>query len=470
MGKENQRTRYLLKNTAIFTIGNIATKFITFFLVPLYTNVLSTSQFGTVDLINTVCSVLAPILILNISESVMRFSLDKDADYSKILNIGVLVYGISIILGLLIFPINSMFKITADYSIFIYFHTITFAGCQLFLCYLRGKEMLAEYAIGGVIQTLSMTILNIVFLVNLKMGVKGYFLAIILSSLITMVYAGFIGKILNNLSCFRIDKSLFHQMTKYSIILIPNTFMWWIMNASDRLMVTSMIGTAANGVYAISYKLPTLVSTFTTIFNQAWSYSAIKEVGANDEVGFNNKVLNTLTSFSMLVGIGILTFAKPFLRIYVAPSYYSSWKYVPFLTIGSTYMTLGTFMSTSYTVHKDSFGYLFSAIFGATLNIIFNFGLIPYIGVYGAALATCISYIAVFVFRAIHTRKYIKYYVITKEFVIGSILLVLEAILMFGSGRLFFYIQLGVMAFAVIFYAKSWLPLMYKLFKNIKKG
>lgn len=65
----------------------------------------------------------------------------------------------------------------------------------------------------------------------------------------------------------------------------------------------------------------------------------------------------------------------------------------PFLIIGCVYLTLGTFMATSYTVHKDSFGYLFSGSFGAVFNILLNFILIPVIGVYGAALATCISYI-----------------------------------------------------------------------------
>ena len=409
MRKENQRANYLIKNTVIFTIGNLATKFISFFLVPLYTNTLSTTEYGTVDLVSTICNVLAPIMILNISESVMRFSLDREADYSQILSIGILIYFFSLILGLLIFPINSLVPLTDEYSIYIYFNTVMYAGSQLFLCYLRGKERLAAYAIGGVIQTLTLACFNIFFLLNLKLGIHGYFLSMILSSAITMFYAGVSGKVWTVIYHFSINKNLFMQMVKYSIVLIPNTFMWWIMNASDRIMITAIVGAAANGIYAISYKLPTLVSTFTGIFNQAWSYSAIKEEGSEDEVEFNNKVLNTLISFSMLVGIGLLTVAKPFLKLYVSFAYFEAWRYIPFLTIGCIYLTLGTFMATSYTVHKDSFGYLFSAMFGAVFNIALNFWIIPAIGVYGAAIATCVNYIAVFVFRAIHTKKYIRY-------------------------------------------------------------
>ena len=53
MVQESSRAKYLIKNTAIFAIGNIATKLITFFLVPLYTNALATDQYGTADLVTT---------------------------------------------------------------------------------------------------------------------------------------------------------------------------------------------------------------------------------------------------------------------------------------------------------------------------------------------------------------------------------------------------------------------------------
>ena len=86
------RGRYLAKNTAIFAIGNVASRLISFFLVPLYTNILTTAEYGVVDLVNTLCTVLAPILILNINEAVMRFALDKGANYKKIMSTGLTVF------------------------------------------------------------------------------------------------------------------------------------------------------------------------------------------------------------------------------------------------------------------------------------------------------------------------------------------------------------------------------------------
>ena len=71
------RYRYLLKNIGLLTLSSFATKLLSFFLVPLYTNILSTTEYGTYDLFNTTIGVLLPILTLNIQEAVMRFSIDS---------------------------------------------------------------------------------------------------------------------------------------------------------------------------------------------------------------------------------------------------------------------------------------------------------------------------------------------------------------------------------------------------------
>ena len=294
----NSRNSYLVKNTIIFTLGNLGSKFITFFLIPLYTNALTTTEYGVVDLITTVGTVAVPIITLNICESVMRFALDKDANNKKITQIGTNILLIGMIIGLLIFPICYSFDKLSQYAVFAYFYVISLAASQLYLCDLRGKELLIYYSIGNVLHTFFIAALNILFLLVFKEGIEGYLKAYIIANTLTAMYALVVGKGYNSFSFFKIDKDLFIRMTKYSVVLIPNSFMWWIMNSSDRIMVSSMVGISANGIYAVSYKLPTLVSTLTTIFNQAWSYSAIREEGAVDESEYNNKIFKVLYRIS----------------------------------------------------------------------------------------------------------------------------------------------------------------------------
>lgn len=465
----DSRRNYLLKNTILFTIGNLGSKFISFFLIPLYTSALTTGQYGTVDLITTVSTVAVPIITLNIGESVMRFALDKNADHKMITQCGIYVLLVGSLFGIIIIPICKIFGSLSAYSVFTYFYVISLAFSQFFLCDLRGKELLLQYSIGNIINTLLIAIFNIVLLVVYSRGIEGYLVAYILANFITALYAIIVGKSLSAFRIGRINVPLLKEMAKYSIILIPNSFMWWIMNSSDRIMVTGMVGIAANGVYAISYKLPTLVSTLTQVFNQAWGYSAIREQDAVDESEYNNKVFKVLTGFIMLVGISILTFSKSFLKIYVSSNYFSAWKYIPFLTIGCVYLTLGTFIATSYTVHKDSFGYLFSGMFGAIFNIVLNFALIPIIQVYGAALATCVSYILVFLFRMVHTRKYIKYKINNVEFIGGTTVLLISSFCSYINEDVGFIAQIILLVAAIFLFRNSWKPVVLSIFRKAKR-
>lgn len=464
------KNKYLIKNTIIFTIGTVGSKIISFFLIPLYTDILTTSQYGVIDLITTISSVAVPILTLNICESVMRFGLDKDSNCEKNIQIGTFILFLGAILGLLIIPpVCGMFQQIFEYSMLVYFYVLALATSQIYLCDLRGKELLLAYSIGCILQTFFIAVSNIIFLLGLKLEIKGYLMAYIFTNIIVSIYAIVVGKSYKSFKFNKIDFNKLREMLKYSAALIPNSFMWWIMNSSDRVMITSMLGFSVNGIYAISYKIPTMMSVFTAIFNQAWGYSVIKENGNLDEYEYTNKIFKFLISFTMLLGIALLVLSKPFLKIYVSKKYYEAWKYVPLLIIGSIYMTFGSFLASSYSVYKDSVGFLLSGFFGAVFNIVLNFIFIPVIGVYGAAFATCISYIIVFAFRLIHTRKYLKYDVCNKEFIIGTSLLIIITFFMYVDNFLGYIMQIVILFIAFIVYSKTLVSVIDIMIRILKQ-
>ncbi len=462
------RKSYLAKNTLIFALGNFGTKMIGFFLVPIYTNILSTSEYGTVDLVATISTVLAPLIILNIGESLMRFPLDKGSDDSGILSTGICLWVVSIILTALMTPIMRHIRLVADYSSYISCYTFALASSQLFLCYLRGKEKLVYYSIGNIINSLAIALLNILFLVGFKWGVKGYFLAYIIANLITALYACLAGNVLSDLKSFHIDRNLSRKMIKYSIVLAPNTFLWWITNSSDRLMVTAIIGAAANGVYAISYKIPTLLSTVAQIFNQAWSYSAIRENESKDKNEYSNAVYNGLVGVTSIAASGMLLIIKPFLRIYVEKQFFDAWKYTPYLIIGFVFLSLGSFLATPYVVEKDSKGFLFSALFGAVSNILMNMLLIPLMGVSGAAFATCLSYVGVFIYRFVDTKKYIQIEILKWRHLLSYGLLLVSGISMFGESTIMIVLRAIILAFNLFLFKDIWLDAVYNVKKRIR--
>lgn len=452
----SKRSKYLFQNTVAFAIGKVGTRLIAFFLVPLYTYALSTEEYGTVDLITTICTVLMPILILGINEAVMRFCLDKGADYRKIMSVGLAILAGATIIGLLLIPVAKLFPETAAYGFLIYSYVITMGYSQVFLYYLRGQEKLTAYSVGNIIHTAVAAGCNILFLVIFRWGIKGYLLAYTCSNIASALYAAVVGRVDLAIRKFQFDGRLSRMMLRFSVILIPNTFMWWIINSSDRIMVAAMVGTAANGIYAVSYKIPSMLSIMSGVFNQAWSYSAIRESGSADEAEYHNQIYNHLVQTLTFITTVALLVIKPFLKLYVSEAFYSAWRYTPYLLIGFLFLSLATFLSTPYTVHKNSLGFLFSSMIGAGINIGLNLLLIPRIGVTGAALATCFSYIAVYLFRGIHTRKYIKIRIFQPKHLVGYGLLIAMSGTMFVDGLAGAILLLALFAI-VVFCSKDFL-------------
>lgn len=429
--KNQNRTGYFLKNIAIFGIGNIGTKFIAFFMVPVYTNVLSASEYGTIDLIAAVSMLAVPLLTLNVEEAVMRFSLDKNADYSMILSCGLFVLCIGFAAGLLLIPAASCFHVLSEYAAAVFLYVCSYGACQFFLCFLRGKELLSAYCAGSILNSFLIAGFNILFLNYFAWGITGYLSAYIAASLITAAFCAAMGSVFSHIRNGRLNKRLLKDMVTYSAVLIPNSFMWWIMNSSDRLMVTALAGADANGIYSVASKFPALMAAFSSIFTKAWSYSAIREDESEDRDAYSSQMFSELAAFLIVTACFLIFIMKPFLSVYVSQDFYSAWKYTPFLITGSVFLSMASFLSISYTVKKDSLGFLISGTMGAVINVILNLILIPKTGIYGAAAATCVSYLVVFLYRAWDVRKYISICIFRKKNVWGIVLLVAASGMMF---------------------------------------
>ena len=141
----------------------IGTKLIIFLLVPLYTNAFTTAEYGTVDLINTIVTILVPIITINIGESVMRFALDENSDKNHIMSIGLFFAGLSLLLGISVVIILSWFpNITVNWRL-VYLYCVSQGVYQIFSCNLRGQEKLMHYAAGNILNTFMNAALNIFF-------------------------------------------------------------------------------------------------------------------------------------------------------------------------------------------------------------------------------------------------------------------------------------------------------------------
>lgn len=468
---KNSRSKYLLKNTVIFALGNFSTKLIAFFLVPFYTYVLTTEEYGVINLIFTLATLIGPFLMVNLQDAVRRFALESNADHKAILTIewGVIIVGH--LFGLLLIPLAKMYAPISSYSLELYFYIVSLSANTIFLEYLRGIEKMKAYSICSVLSSLIIAVLNIFFLTWMQLGVSGYFLAYIIAFTFSSLIAIIIGKQYTVFREWKWDKTLFRNMIKFSIPMIPNSLLWWVSSSSDHIMVTYFINAAANGIYTVSYKIPTLISTVSNIFMQAWQISAIKENDSKDNDDFSNIMFDGYIRFITLFTGFLLVIIKPFMYIYVNPSFVEAWKYTPVLIIGYAFSTLGTFVGTPYYVYKDMKGNMFSAASGAVINVILNAILIPTLGIQGASIATCFSYIVVFIYRVFDTRKYVILNFRKKEYVAFLSGILLLSALCYMNTQWKIFIMFIIYAYLIVL-NKKLIGTLYRSLKQrkMKKG
>ena len=412
------RTNYLLKNVGILTVSNFASKILVFLLVPLYTAVLTTPEYGAYDLAVSTASLLYPILTLNIVEAVMRFTMEKECSNEKVAIIGVKYLTISIILfssGMIILNRFALWPDIHGLELFISLYYISFIVNQFLIQFAKGLETVRYLAIAGVFCTVMTIASNICFLLIFKWGLNGFFIANIVSQFSSALYLAFKIKIYTYLNNFSVDKDLEKEMLLYCIPLIATTLGWWVNSTADKYVVSFMLWVASNGILSVSYKIPQIINTLQGIFTQAWQISAIKEYGNEDTGRFYGRTFCIINVMMCAACSWLILLTKPLAKILYSNDFYQAWQYVPFLLIVSVLNCASSLLGPILSAKKDTKTMMKSSLIGAFFNIIFNISFVYFIGVQGVTIATVICSYIIYYIRIKAVKKEIifeKYMII----------------------------------------------------------
>ena len=459
MDGNSGKVKYLAKNVGLLTISNFATKILSFFLVPLYTNILTTTEYGINDLFVTTIGILLPIVTLNIQESVLRFALDEKYDKRNILSIGLkyLFFGTCFVIILLsINSVTGTFILFKTYGIYFFLMFFSQALSGLLASYTRGIDRVADLSISSVINSLSIIICNIVFLVFFKWGIVGYFIANITGPFLQCIYLVLRTNILGSSLYSVNDTKISGEMIGYSKPLILNSIAWWINNAADKYVIIFFLGLAENGIYSVAGKIPAILNVFQVIFAQAWTLSAVREFDSEDRNGFFSKTYATYNCFMVLGCSAIIVVDKLLARIMYAKDFFMAWKYVPWLTIAIVFGSLAGYLGGFFSAVKDSKAFARTTLIGAVSNIVLNFAFTPRIGTMGAAIATTTSYFLVWIFRFFMSKKYIKFTIrLKRDLVTYSLLIFQTVILLFLDGALLYGLEIGLFILIILLYGSD---------------
>ena len=465
-----KREKKLLKNTAIIGIGMICTKGISFFLLPLYTALLSTEEYGIVDLVHTIVTLVAYILTLQFEQGIFRYLIDVRDDKEKnkqYISTTFFTTTSSLIIGIFItILISSMFGF--EYKYFLIFNITTVLYTSIFCQIIRGFGETVKYTIASFISAVSQIIFNIIFIVGIKWKVEGMLLATILGQLLTCIYAIFSCKIYKYINYKYFNKEAFKKLMKFSLPMIPNTLCWWLVNLSDRFIVSSFINVAANGIYAVANKFPSIFATLTNVFQVSWTENAAENAYSKDRDDYYSKIMNVSIVNLLFLTALIITFIPLIFHFMVNEKFQLAYNHILILLIAGFFNTWANLYGSIFTAIKYTKYIAKTTVYSAIINILINICLIKYIGLYAASISTLIAYIIITIIRHKEIAKKINIRYNVNDLIRTLILLSISIFSYIINNKI---VSLIVFIILCLIYIKlNWKLLRGFIYKLIKRG
>ena len=229
-----------------------------------------------------------------------------------------------------------------------------------------------------------------------------------LANIVCSVFLVFALGLPHYFSLAKSDKKLTRGMLEYSWPLVPNGISWWLINASDRTIVSAILGTAENGIYAVALKFPSIISSFLNIFVMAWTESASVHIDDDDRDEFFSSIAaNTVRIFSSLSLLVIAVMPFVF-DIIIGSEYRAAYDYIPVAILGVLLNCMVSVYSAIYVAKKMTKQVASTSVISAVINIVVDLVLINFVGLYAAVISTAVAFAAMAIYRHYDLKKYVK--------------------------------------------------------------
>lgn len=427
------KEKLLLKNTAIVAIGQICTKFVGFFLLPLYTAVLSTEEYGIVDILNTYVSLLLPIAFFQIDQGTFRFLIDARNDENekrRLISTVLITVILQSIVYILFFIFISQY-IKNDYKYFLATNVLASMFSNLMLQIARGLGDNSTYSLGSLLSGSGTIILNVIFIVIFKWGAYGMLSASCIANCLCTLFVFLKEKIYIYVKLRNYSLNEIKKIWKYSLPMVPNQLSWWVINASDRTIITYILGVGINGIYSAANKFSTICIAIFNVFNLTWTESASIYVNDKESEEYFSNIFNITMKLFVSLCLGIIAFMPFVFKIFITgDSYADAYYQIPILLIATIFNISVSMLGSIYVALKKTGEIAKTSLLAALINICVNLLLIRFIGLYAASISTLIAFFSMTLYRYRDVQKYKKIKV-DKKFVISSIIFGLYILLVY---------------------------------------
>lgn len=468
----------IVRNTAIYAIGNILPQLFGFILLPLYAKYLPPSEYGIVTNIQVLSTIISIFFTLCLDNAIYRLYYDYKTENEKKQFFGTINIFIFIVstcfLGLLFIFNNVVSSIYKDIPFFPFYavgiltaYVTTFSIIPKI--YYQVKEKAKNYVLLSILQFLFTTGFVIWFIIFEEQGAIGMLKGALFGNLILLpVFLRINFKIIK----YTFIKKILKSSLAYSLPIIPYVLSNWIINMSNRIFIDQYYTTADNGIYGFSQKIASIAPIITTAIALAYNphffrtANSVEPQKAKEEL---KKLNSYIINFMLFVCFMIAFFSRDFIELFINHKYLESYKIIPLLVTGNALIGFIGFSNLSFSQEKKTKQLMYIVAIVAAFSIFINFILIPPFGIYGAAVAVILSN-AFYAVLSYHFSK--RYYFVSfnwKWIISFSLFFIIIFILSFYFIKVSYltfgikcFVTLGVMLFLYIKYRERFSFLKFK--------
>lgn len=404
--------RSFLKDNVIYAIPAFISSGLALFLIPLYTRVLSPEDYGLLDLLIVLASIVNLTIALEVSQGVARFYtaesdlIKKDLYFSSALWFTIICYFIFSGMALcfsgrlseLIFRKSGLNYIFELGVVYIFINGIFLLLQSQFRWQLRS----INYAVVSLFSVLSTSSISIWLVYYWDWGLAGLLIGMISGALIAGVLA--IWWLRQSIK-FKINTEQLREMLIFSAPLVFSGVAVWVSLYVDRMMISYYLTVEEVGLYGIGYRLASVAALIMVGFKSALTPLIYANYHKPSTPSDLEKIFRFFLYFSLLLFLFISLFSLEILQAFTTPPFYSASVVVVYLVPAILLQSMYIF-SPGISIEKKTKFIIWINFTGCVLNIIFNYLLIPIYGISGAAVATMIGYGVVFALYTIIGNKF----------------------------------------------------------------
>lgn len=384
----------LFKSAGVYFLGNVMTRLISFFLLPLYTKYIAADDLGFFDVSTSYLNVLIPVICLEIWSGIMRFIFDFDnfEDKYKVIFNGMVIFSISVaIYSLLFFILGIVTNIQSIMLIFIYGFFLMLQNLYTYLA--RGLNFNQAFAVSGIINSLVNSISNIIMILVFGMKLNSLYISMILGLFVQVVILESKVKIVHNISLNLFDKNLVYSMVRFSLPLCLNSACFWFLSSYNKIGISNTLGLEANGIYTVAGKFTMMIAIVANCFSLAWQemvYSLGNE--KNNKGKFYSSASNYCITSLLLGTLLVIPIIHIIFPFFVDEAYSIAYPLIPLYMFATAISTFSSFLGNIFGAEKKTEVIFYSTIIAAIVNVsLFHF-LVNYIGIEAANVGLTVGY------------------------------------------------------------------------------